>query len=113
MIEMAKRGAKTRGGPWWICETRYRIGYDIYGPTPQQEFRRSQKLRFAGKAEKGTRSLSPTIGSAFHMLAPAIFIGRVFRDFVRHQLATCPLADADLPAQLRNLLNIAENRTHH
>jgi hypothetical protein len=47
------------------------------------------------------------------MLAPAIFIGRVFRDFVRHQLATCPLADADLPAQLRNLLNIAENRTHH
>lgn len=44
------------------------------------------------------------------MLNPVVFTERVVRDFLRYQLTTYPFADADLHAQLRSLLNIAETR---
>ena len=44
------------------------------------------------------------------MLNPVVCTGRVVRDFLRYQLTTCPFADANLHAQLRKLLNIAESR---
>lgn len=44
------------------------------------------------------------------MLNPVVFTERVVRDFLRYQLTTYPFADADLHAQLRKLLNIAESR---
>ena len=47
------------------------------------------------------------------MLNPVVFTERVVRDFLRYQLTTYPFADADLHAQLRKLLNIAESRQPH
>ncbi|MEO7699622.1 MAG: DEAD/DEAH box helicase [Opitutus sp.] len=44
------------------------------------------------------------------MLNPVVFTERVVRDFLRYQLTTYPIADADLHAQLRALLNITESR---
>ncbi len=44
------------------------------------------------------------------MLNPVVFTERVVRDFLRYQLTTYPFADADLHAQLRQLLNISESR---
>lgn len=44
------------------------------------------------------------------MLNPVVFTERVVRDFLRYQLTTYPLADAELHKQLRDLLNITESR---
>ena len=43
-------------------------------------------------------------------LNPIVFTEQVVSDFLRYQLTTYPLADADLYAQLRSLLRLSESR---
>ena len=42
-------------------------------------------------------------------LNPLVYTDKVLKDFLRYQLSTYALADADLHNQLRNLLNLDES----
>lgn len=44
------------------------------------------------------------------MLNPITYTEQVVGDFLRYQLTTYPLADADLHAQMRQLLNLEATR---
>jgi hypothetical protein len=45
------------------------------------------------------------------MLNPITYTDRVVGDFLRYQLTTYPLADANLSAQMRALLSLEEARS--